>query len=153
MQASPPPQNVVTKPGQNVSSPTPVPASPPSQPETIVEQYYRRAQGLIEKNNFAQARVELQDALKLEPNSSLCHSLMGMVYLKQNQTTMAKIHMNKALQLDPKDPTALKGKKLLDQLVQKSGGQSPAPSKSTQGKQSDNPGGSGLFGGMFGGKK
>ncbi len=153
MQLSPPPQNVATKPGKNVSSPTPAPPSPPSQPETIVEQYYRRAQGLIEKNNFAQARVELQDALKLEPNNSLCHSLMGVVYLKQNQTTMAKIHMNKALQLNPKDPTALKGKKLLDQLSQKSGGQSPTSSKTTQGKQSDNTGGSGLFGGLFGGKK
>jgi len=153
LQLSPPPQANVTNPGnQNAGKPTP-PPSPPSQAETIVEQYYRRAQALIEKNNFAQARVELQDALKLEPNNSLCHSLIGVVYLKQNQTTMAKVHINKALQLNPKDPVALKGKKFLEQLAQKSGGQLPAPSKTTQGKQSDNPGGSSLFGGLFGGKK
>jgi curved DNA-binding protein CbpA len=146
----PPPQANVTNPGSHTTP------SPPSQPETVVEQYYRRAQLLIEKNNFAQARVELQDALKLEPHNSLCHSLIGVVYLKQNQTTMAKVHINKALQLNPKDPMALKGKKFLDQLAQKSSGQSPAPSKATPSKPSggtDNSGGSGLFGGLFGGKK
>lgn len=147
---SPPPQANVTNPDSH-TTPT-----PPSQQETVVEQYYRRAQLLIEKNNFAQARVELQDALKLEPHNSLCHSLIGVVYLKQNQTTMAKIHINKALQLNPKDPMALKGKKFLDQLAQKSSGQSSAASKATPSKPSgstDNSGGSGLFGGLFGGKK
>lgn len=151
---SQPPKSIGTSPSQTPSTPT---APPPSQPETIVDQYYRRAQALIEKNNFAQARVELQDALKLEPHNGRCHSLMGVVYLKQNQTTMAKVHINKALQLNPKDPIALKSKKFLDQLVQKSGVQQPTPSKATQGrptgdKQSDNAGG-GLFGGFFGGKK
>lgn len=150
VQLSPPPQANVTNTSSQTTGTPPVPAS---EPETIVEQYYRRAQALIEKNNFAQARVELQDALKLEHNNSLCHSLMGVVYLKQNQTTMAKVHINKALQLNPKDPVALKSKKFLDQLAQKSGGQSHAPSKTTQGKQSDNTGGSGLFGSLFGGKK
>lgn len=152
---SPPPQTNVTNPG-SYTTPTPPSPSPASQPDTVIEQYYRRAQLLIEKNNFAQARVELQDALKLEPHNSLCHSLIGVVYLKQNQTTMAKVHINKALQLNPKDPMALKGKKFLDQLAQKSSGQSPAASKATPSKPSggtDNSGGSGLFGGLFGGKK
>lgn len=147
---STPSQNIPTPNSQNVGTPTASPA-PASQPETIVEQYYRRATALVEKSNFAQARIELQDALKLEPNNSNCHSLMGVVYLKQNQTTMAKVHINKALQLNPKDPMALKGKKFLDQLAQKSGGQA-VPSKTTQSKQS-NTGSGGLFGGLFGGKK
>lgn len=150
VQLSPLPQASVINPSSHTGTPTPPP--PASQLETVVEQYYRRAQALIEKNNFVQARVELQDALKLEPNS-LCHSLIGVVYLKQNQTTMAKVHINKALQLNPKDPVALKGRKFLDQLAQKSGGQSPAPSNTTQGKPSDNAGGSGLFSGLFGGKR
>jgi curved DNA-binding protein CbpA len=105
----------------------------PQQQESAVDQYLRRAQALMVRENFAQARVELQDALKLEPNNSLCHSLIGVVYLKQNQTTMAKVHINKALQLNPQEAMALKGKQFLDQVSKKSGGH--------------------LFGGMFGGKK
>ena len=124
----------------------------PLEQESVVEQYCRRAQALMAKNNFAQARVELQDALKLEPGNSRCHALMGVVYLKQNQTTMAKVHINKALQLDSRQPTALEGKKLLD-LAQKASQPSTPSAKPTQNKQSDKSGGGSLFGGLFGGKK
>lgn len=144
--SSPPAAVTGTSPNKNTPPPTP-------QPESVVEQYLRRAQGLIEKNSFTLARVELQDALKLEPNNSRCHSLMGVVYFRQNQLTMAKVHINKALQLNPKDQMALQGKQLLDQISQKTGGQPPAGSKSNEGKQSDQSGRSGLFGGLFGGKK
>lgn len=153
LQSPPPTVSTKTNPGGKTAATPPPPPPPPRQQESLVEQYCRRAQALIEKSNFAQARVELQDALKLEPNNSQCHSLMGVVYLKQNQTTMAKVHINKALQLNPKDPMALKGKQFLDQLAQKAGGQPTSASKTTQGKQSDKPEGGGLFGGLFGGKK
>ena len=137
-----------------MKSPPPPPPPPPQQQESAVEQYLRRAEALMTKKNFAQARVELQDALKLEPNNDRCHSLMGVVYLKQNQTTMAKVHINKALQLNPQDPIALKGKQFLDQMARKSGGHpTPAAAKNTQGKQADDSGSGGLFGGLFGGKK
>ena len=108
---------------------------------------------MIEKNIFAQARVELQEALKLEPNNSRCHSLVGVVYLKQNQTTMAKVHFNKALQLDPQDPVALKGKQVLDPLTQTASTQPTNSKKATGSRQSTQPKSGGMFGGMFGGKK
>lgn len=139
-----------------VISPNAIASQPPSpqpEPESMVEPYLRRAQALIEKNIFAQARVELQDALKLEPNNSRCHSLIGLVYLKQNQVTMAKVHINKALQLDAKDEIALKIKPHLDKLTQPSGSQSTNATKATQTQQSDRSKNGGLFGGMFGGKK
>lgn len=139
-------------PHTSASPTTTIQPTPTSQPLSVVEQYYRRAQALIEKNNYAQARVELQDALKIEPNNSSCHSLMGVLYLKQNQVTMAKVHINKALQLNSKEPMALKAKQLLDQ-TQKTGSQSTATPKSTPGKPTNNSGGGGLFGGLFGGKK
>jgi curved DNA-binding protein CbpA len=135
---------------EKVKAPPPPP--PPQPQESVVEQYLRRAEALIAGNNFTQARVELQDALKIEPNNSRCHSLIGVVYLKQNQHTMARIHMEKALRLNPKDPMALKGKRFLDQVATKNGHPTGA-SKSTQGKQADNSGGGSLFGGLFGGKK
>ena len=78
---------------------------------------------------------------------------MGVVYLKQNQTTMAKVHINKALQLNPQEPIALKGKQFLDQMAKKNGGHPTPAAKNTQGKQANDSGNGGLFGGLFGGKK
>ncbi|MBW4542140.1 MAG: tetratricopeptide repeat protein [Myxacorys chilensis ATA2-1-KO14] len=127
------------------ASTTVVPAKPS---ESVADQYYRRAENFMAKGNFAQATLELRDALKLEPNNSRCHSLMGMVYLRQNQATMAKIHFNKALALNPDDPIAIEGKQKVD----------PAPSTSQSaakpGKNDRNlKSNSGLFSSLFSGKK
>jgi curved DNA-binding protein CbpA len=147
LQISSPPSTAVQHSSTNIQQ-------PPSQPnpESAALPYLRRAQALIEKNVYAGARVELQDALKLEPNNSRCHSLIGVVYLKQNQTTMARVHINKALQLDPQDPIATKVKQQLDQPSQTSAGQ-PSTRTTTKGQQSPQTKSGGLFGGLFGGKK
>jgi curved DNA-binding protein CbpA len=128
------------------------PAAPAvAKEESIAEQYYRRAEGFMARGNYAQATLELRDALKNEPNNSRCHSLMGMVYLRQNQGTMAKIHFNKALSVNPQDPIALEGKQWLEQ---KASGTTPQaqPAKPASKPGSSKPNG-GLFGGLFGGKK
>ena len=138
-------------PQSNTVKNTPLPAAPKE--DSIVEQYIRRAQSLIDKNQFAQAKVELQDALKLEPKNSHCHSLIAMVYLKQNQLKMAKIHFDNALKLDPNDQTALQWKPKIDKAL----GQQPSDHKMTSspnnGDKQPDKSGSGLFGGLFGGKK
>lgn len=135
------------------TAPAPAPAPAPSKEDLILEQYIRRAQSLIDKNQFAQAKVELQDALKLEPKNSRCHSLIAMVYLKQNQLKMAKIHFDNALKLDPSDETALQWKPKIDKAL----GQQPSDHKVTSspnnGDKQPDKSGSGLFGGLFGGKK
>lgn len=136
----------------NTASTPPAPA--PAKEDSVVEQYVRRAQTLIDKNQFAQAKVELQDALKLEPKNSHCHSLIALVYLKQNQLKMAKIHFDNALKLDPNDQIALQWKPKIDKAL----GQQPSNPKVTTptdngGKQPDKSGSGGLFGGLFGGKK
>jgi curved DNA-binding protein CbpA len=136
-------------------------SSPPPRRETIADQYYRRAEEYASKNNFAQAVLELRDALQIEPLNSRCHGLLGMVYLRQNQVTMAKIHINKALEVDPKNALAQEGKQRLEQL-QKTGGKatngtttssktSPQRSATKPNKPGEQSGG-GLFG-LFGGKK
>ncbi|MTJ49592.1 J domain-containing protein [Dolichospermum sp. UHCC 0259] len=131
----------------------PTPTSPPKE-ESIVEQYLRRAQVLLEKNQLSPAKVELQDALKLEPRNSHCHSLIAMVYLRQNQLKMAKVHFDNALKLNPNEKIALEWKPKVDQAlgITTSGSQGTSASK-TEEKQPDKSGKSGLFGGMFGGKK
>jgi curved DNA-binding protein CbpA len=123
----------------------------PQRRESLADQYYRRAEEFTAKNNFAKAILELRDALQIEPNNSRCHSLMGMVYLKQKQNTMAKIHFNQALKIDPKDPMALSGKQYLEQ---QSGTKSTPTQTSAKTSKPDKPSsGGGLFGGIFGGKK
>jgi curved DNA-binding protein CbpA len=131
-------------------SPAPAAPAPPPPKLSAVEQYCRRAEELINRNAFAQAILELRDGLKLEPSNSRCHSLLGLVYLKQNQAKMAKIHIERALQLDPKDAQALEAKQKLDKLS--AGAASKA--KTAKAGQSEKPrdSGGGLFG-LFGGKK
>ena len=154
--ASPPPAQPKVQSGTpqpNTPKNTPPEPAPPTE-DSIVEQYVRRAQSLIDKNQFPQAKVELQDALKLEPKNSRCHSLIAMVYLKQNQLKMAKIHFDNALKLDPNDVTALQWKPKLDKAL----GLQPSDHKVTSStnnkdKQPDKSGSGGLFGGLFGGKK
>lgn len=133
----------------NSSQPNTEPLPPKEDP--AIEQYLRRAQALIDKNQFAQAKIELQDALKIEPKNSRSHSLLGFVYLKQNQLKMAKIHFDNALKLDPKDPTALEWKPKIDKFLEKQSGShnGNAPANSKQPEKS----GGGLFGGLFSGKK
>ncbi|MEH2152381.1 J domain-containing protein [Nostoc sp.] len=135
------------------TAPATTSAPAPPKEDLIVEQYIRRAQSLIDKNQFAPAKVELQEALKLEPKNSRCHSLIAMVYLKQNQLKMAKIHFDNALKLDPSDETALQWKPKIDKAL----GQQPSDHKVTSspnnGDKQPDKSGSGLFGGLFGGKK
>lgn len=133
---------------------------PDSTTSRVVE-YVRRAEGYLAKGNFAGAVLELREALKLEQNNSRCHSLLGVAYLKQNQATMARVHIKKALELNPQEEMALKGKQYLDKLAgQKNpasgGGKTAASAKPAQGqpsKPSDKSGGGGFLGGLFGGKK
>ena len=98
------------------------------------------------------AAVKLQDALKIEQGISHCHGLIAMVYLKQNQLKMAKIHCDNALKFNPKDNIAWKPK--VDQALGKTNSDSPVNySSENEEKQPDKSGNGGLFGGLFGGKK
>ena len=140
------------------TNPEPVrskPPSPPPRPEpqldstgaSRVPEYIRRAEGYMVKNNFASAVLELREALKLDQTNSNGHSLLGIAYLKQNQMAMAKVHLNKALQLNPKEERAIKAKQYLDKLMEKNAStKSASSSKQPQSKPPENPSTSkGLF--------
>ena len=124
-------------PAQNNSKP------PEKKSESPLAVYLRRAQESLDRNQFAQAIMELRDAIAIDPNNSTCHGLMGLAYLKQNQLSMAKVHINKALQSNAQDPTVTKAKQELDRLSPPT---NPTGSKSTESR-------GGIFGGLFGGKK
>lgn len=111
----------------------------------FVNDYCRRAQELISKNRLNEAIVELRDALKLEPQSSQCHSLMGSIYLKKESLKMAKMHFSQALKSNPQEAEAIKGMAKVDKLEKRS-------KASTRQATPQRPERKGLFG-LFGGKK
>ncbi|WP_016952095.1 J domain-containing protein [Anabaena sp. PCC 7108] len=132
----------------------PPPPPPPPKEDSAVEQYLRRAQTLLQKNQFALAKVELQDALRLEPRNSRCHSLIAMAYLGENQLRMAKIHLDNALKLNPQEKLALEWKPKVDKALGIKPNATQVNSSPNHGdKQPDKSGSGGLFGGLFGGKK
>lgn len=149
------PQQVAVKSATPASAGTTTPANvKPStvekkpekqEPVSMTEPYRRRAEEYLAKNSIAKAVLELRDALQLEPNNSQCHALMAMAYLRQNQATMAKIHLERALKSNPQEPVALEVKKFLEKSAQKTA------SKSSAQKKPDNKPSGGLFG-LFGSK-
>ncbi|MEG4851211.1 DnaJ domain-containing protein [Microcoleus sp. B5-D4] len=122
--------------------PTPTPNLPPNLPppkdDPRIEAYCRRAQGFMDSKNYAKASLELREALKNAPKHSKAHAMLAMCYVEQNQATMAKLEMNKALASNPEEPTALEVKKKLEQ----------AAAKAKKGEEKP-----GFFASLFGGKK
>lgn len=131
--------------------------------ETVTDQYCRRAEGYAAKNNFAQAVLELRDALQMDPKNARCHALLGSIYLRQSQATMARIHFDKALEVDPQNAIALEGKQRLESRPTggkattstqsgKAGQKAAAPKPASKSNKPNDQAGGGLFG-LFGGKK
>lgn len=123
-----------------------------------IEGSLRRANELLVKGQTAMAVHELKEALKRDGNSAPCHALLGKSYLEQNQNTLAKVHLSRALSLEPTNAIAIAAKRELDRRLG-SGGQgqtgqggqtgAKAAQKATQDKGKSG----GLFGGLFGRKK
>lgn len=145
---------------------TPLPASR----DSLVAAYLRRAQEFETKKDYQGAIRELREGLRLEPTNGDYHSRLGGIYLKINQMTMAKIHFNKALELNPQDAVALEGKQRLEAPNSKrvatpdaKGSSSslkpdsktklsPNGKSNPKGGKSNEKGGGGLFG-LFGSRK
>ncbi len=116
---------------------TPAPP-PPKVQDSPAEAYCRRAQGFMDSKSYAKAILELKEGVKRDPKHSQAHALLAMCYFQQDQATMAKLEMNKALVYNPEEPTALEVKKKLEQ----------ASAKSKKGDEKP-----GFFASLFGGKK
>jgi curved DNA-binding protein CbpA len=125
------------------------PAAPPPK-ESIVASNLRRAYEFESRQDYAKAIRELREALKISPTNSQCHTRLGVIHMKLNQATMAKVHFNQALKLNPQDATALEGKRRLEPTSTATDKKEPKAEKPKDNK-SDKSGG-GMFG-LFGGKK
>lgn len=69
-----------------------------------------------EQGNFEQGVLDLREALKIEPNNSTSHALIGSIYLEQGNLTYGKIHIKKAIQLDPNNSLAKESQEKLKNL-------------------------------------
>ena len=83
----------------------------------ICNEYCRRAQEYIMAKNYSKAILELRYAIDLHPNNEQAHALLGMSYLQQDLLTMAKIHINKALAINPKYENAIKARQMLNKTL------------------------------------
>lgn len=125
---------------------------------SLADGYLKRAEEYLRKKAHSQAILELRDGLRAAPKDSRCHSLMGIIYLQQNQVTMAKVSIRKALELNPSDPRALEGSRKLTSLghginLSDDDPRKPSSGQSSSGKSASSKGGGGLFGSIFGGGK
>lgn len=110
-----------------------------------VEGALRRAEDYLSKKNWTYAIQELRDSISTEPGNARAHALLGLAYLRQQQTTMAKLSINKAFQLDPKHPQVIQIKQEFDRATTSGAAANGkvAPKKANEGK---------MFGGFFGKK-
>lgn len=114
---------------------------------SLIDPYLRRGQSFINKKDYPKAVMELREALKIDSKNAQAHTLLGLAYVKQNQLGMAKVHINKALQLEPENEMALEGKQVLQRLLGGGKGTDSGDSKEQSNKRG------GLLGGLFGKKK
>ena len=108
-----------------------------------VDPVIRRAQEYLSQGNVDKAILKLREGLKVNPNHSSYHGLLGLAYLRQNQLGMAKVHINKAYASNPQDTFAIQGKSALRKAT-------TAVADKTKGKESKK---GGMFGTFFGRKK
>lgn len=88
---------------------TPTPTNPEVVAESYDQRHYRRAQEYAKKGAWTQAIQELRDAIKIKATKSEYHSLLGVAYLHQQKFPgMAKVHLKRAYELNPKDPLVLR---------------------------------------------
>ncbi len=139
VRSTPPTGATSAIPGASKDTPPPdlIKASP-------IEGALRRAEDYVNNKNWVKAVPELREVISVEPNNVRAHALFGLVYLHQQQMTMAKLSINKAIQLAPNDPLAKQAKQEFDRANQpRTGSKAKTPTKKPN---------EGIFGGLFGKK-
>ncbi|MDX1757297.1 MAG: type IV pilus biogenesis/stability protein PilW [Marinobacter sp.] len=69
--------------------------------EKAVNSYIQLATAYVGKGNIDRARVHLERALELEPDSAGAHSVMGLVYQSEGEGQLAEESFQHALESDP----------------------------------------------------
>jgi len=131
---------------QEPSAPPP-PPSPRQHRASIIDSYLNRAREFEQKKDFSRGILEMREAVKAHPNSSICHSQLASLYLQAGQPKMARIHLKRALDLNPQDALAKQLEPTVNKANQSRSGKSDVKSSNGSSKSRG-----GLFG-LFGGKQ
>ena len=142
--AASPPQASAPSPTAAAASATPTAPAYRQTQATILGSYLKRAQEFERDRDYRRAIAEMREVLTTYPNNGQCHSYLASLYLKGGQTTMARIHTKRALEIDPNDSLA----RTVHHQIGQSADHRPGPSRTQPGK----PGSTGLFG-LFGKKQ
>ena len=102
------------------------------------ETYYRRAKEQYDRGNYSEAIAQLREVLKLDPKNSNAHCLLGLSFLNSQMVTMAKVHINMAVKINPQDSMIVMAKMELDKVI--------LPDNKKEDSKSTKPG---LFDGFF----
>lgn len=102
--------------------------------ESYDERHYRRAKEYAKKGAWSQVVQELRDAIKIKTDKSEYHSLLGVayLYLEKPLPGMAKVHIKRALELNPQDVHGLRFGPKLGLIV------TPPPTAQPHSKQATN---------------
>jgi len=74
-------------------------------PKTSSEDMYAQAKKLIDNEKDLEAIGVFQQLIGINPNNSLAHNNLGVLYLKLQHNDKAKIHYEKAVSLSPENMT------------------------------------------------
>ncbi|BBC23296.1 DnaJ domain-containing protein [Pseudanabaena sp. ABRG5-3] len=89
----------------------------------------------MSQNDWKNALKELREVLQMNKDNSKCLAMLGVVYKNTNQPQMAKISFQRSLQLNPREPLALKHiKDLGNPNPEQKSDPKPKPSTSNQKK-------------------
>jgi len=69
-----------------------------------INQHMINVKSYLKLNNIKGAILELREAIKLDPHSHKFHAWLAQIYLEEKLTSIAQIHLRKALQANPMDP-------------------------------------------------
>lgn len=125
--------------------PPPPPPSPRQQRESIIGSYMNRAREFELRKDYSRAILEMREAVKVHPNNAMCHSKLAGIYLNAGQATMARIHLKRALDIDPNNSLAKELEPRINKANQGKTGKGSVKSNASKSR--------GGFLGLFGGKQ
>lgn len=99
---------IATEDASQTSNANPQTTAPKPPAQSPALRNLNMAELFISKKQWTDALKELIGAEKLDPNNAKVYALKGLVQMNQNAAAIAKASFQKALKLDPKEPTAMK---------------------------------------------
>ena len=78
---------------------------PPSATEVQLK-IYEHAVQLFSQRKLAEARVEFETALRLNPDNFKAHGNLGVICAEQGEAALAETHFRSALRINPDDSLA-----------------------------------------------